>query len=218
MLVRFRLDCHHKRVTRSKPRLFADNNLQQVGTYIQDAHSSPSIKGKSRSSSKKRFVHNTMDSDAILDPDSNLSTNATSPKKNKVSTCRPINKASACNFNITVICSKSDHKWYLRYRKGNCKCEGNHQGHLPVKNTHVSQKIKHLPQDVDEYIISSINNGLSSSMIANQVLTIYHRTINEVDICHYRDRLSDSLLKECSELPYGTPVDKLIAEFQLKKM
>ena len=53
MLVRFRLDCHHKRVTRSKPRLFADNNLQQVGTYIQDAHSSPSIKGKSRSSSKK---------------------------------------------------------------------------------------------------------------------------------------------------------------------
>ena len=53
MLVRFRLDCHHKRVTRSKPRSFADNNIQHVGTYIQDAHSSPSIKGKSRSSSKK---------------------------------------------------------------------------------------------------------------------------------------------------------------------
>ena len=217
MLVRFRLDCHHKRVTRSKPRLFADNNLQQVGTYIQDAHSSPSIKGKSRSSSKKRFVYNTMDSDAVIDADSNTSTNATSPKKNKVSTCRPINKASACNFNITVICSKSDHKWYLRYRKGNCKCEWSHQGHLPVKNTHVSQRIKHLPKDVDEFIISSINNHVSSSVISNLVLTLYHRTITEVDICHYRDTLSNSLLKEASDLPYGTPVDKLIAEFQLKK-
>ena len=224
MLVRFRLDCHHKRVTRSKPRMFSDNNLQQVGTYIQDAHSTPSIKGKSRSSSKRRFVWATksfvdsnMESDDVNDTDSNLSSNVTSTKKNKVSTCRPINKASACKFNITVICSKSDHKWYLRYRKGNCKCEGNHHGHLPIKNTHVSQKIKHLPQDVDNYIISSINNGLSSSVIANQVFTLYHRTINEVDICHYRDRLSDKLLKECSEEPYGTPVDKLIAEFGLKK-
>ena len=216
MLVRFRLDCLHKRVTRSKPRSFADNNLQQVGTYIQDAHSSPSIKGKSRSSSKKRFVYSNMESDDVTDMDFTVSSNATSPKKNKVSTCRPFDKASACNFNITVICSKSDHKWYLRYRSKNCKCEGNHHGHLQVKNTHMSQKMKHLPQDVDEYIISSIRNGLSSSIIANQVFTLYHRTINEVDICHYRDRLSDRLLKECSEEPFGTPVDKLIAEFQIK--
>ena len=55
MLVRFRLDCHHKRVSRSIPRVFAHNYVQQVGTYIQDAHSSPSIKGKSRSASKKEL-------------------------------------------------------------------------------------------------------------------------------------------------------------------
>ena len=189
MLVRFRLDCHHKRVTRSKPRLFADNNLQQVGTYIQDAHSSPSIKGKSRSSSKKRFVYNTMDSDAVIDADSNTSTNATSPKKNKVSTCRPINKASACKFNITVICSKSDNKWYLRYRSRNCKCEGNHQGHLPVHSTHISQRIKHLPQNVDEFIKGAIKNHVSSGVISQLVLTLYQRTLSEVDICHYRDKL-----------------------------
>ena len=61
LFVRFRLDCLHKRVSRSKPRLFVNNYLQEVGTYIQDAHSSPSIKGKSRSSSKKRTVHKALD-------------------------------------------------------------------------------------------------------------------------------------------------------------
>ena len=217
MLVRFRLDCLHKRVTRSKPRSFADNNLQQVGTYIQDAHSSPSIKGKSRSSSKKRFVYNTMDSDAVMDTDSNLSTNATSPNKNKVSTCRPMNKASACNFNITVICSKNDHKWYLRYRSLNCKCEGNHHGHLPVLSTHVSQRIKHLPNNVDDFITGCINEGLGSGVTCNLVLKQFERTLTEVDVCHYRDKLSFNLLKQTSKLPYGTPVEQLIAEFQLKK-
>ena len=49
------------------------------------------------------------------------------------------------------------------------------------------------------------------------MLQLYHRTINEVDICHYRDQLSFTLLKAASDLPYGTPVEKLIAEFQLKK-
>ena len=82
MLARFRLDCLHKSVSRSKPRLFANNYVQEIGTYIQDAHSSPSIKGKSRSSSKKRTVHNALDSDHAIDADSNTSTRATSPKKN----------------------------------------------------------------------------------------------------------------------------------------
>ena len=54
MLIRFRLDCDHKRVSRSDPRVFNHNSVQQVGTYIQDAHSAPSIKGKRRSASKNR--------------------------------------------------------------------------------------------------------------------------------------------------------------------
>ena len=55
-MIRFRLDCLHKRVSRSNPRLFANNYVQEVGTYIQDAHSSPSIKGKSRSATKKGLL------------------------------------------------------------------------------------------------------------------------------------------------------------------
>ena len=147
--------------------------MQEVGTYIQDAHSAPSIKGKSRSASKKRNVHNAIDPDHVIDSDFNIPIGGTSPKKNKVSTSRPTNKDSACNFNITVICSKSDHKWYLRYRSRNCKCDGNHKGHLPVHSTHISQSIKHLPKDVDEFIQGAIQNHLSSSVIAQLVLTQY---------------------------------------------
>ena len=49
------------------------------------------------------------------------------------------------------------------------------------------------------------------------MLTQYQRTLSEVDICHYRDKLSYNLLKAASDLPYGTPVEMLIAQFQLKK-
>ena len=131
MLVRFRLDCDHKRVSRSDPRVFNHNSVQQVGTYIQDAHSAPSIKGKSRSASKKRTAsHPTM-----LPLNSQI---ATSPKKNKVSTNCSSTRENARSFNFIVLCSKFDQKWYLRYRSGNCKCNGNHKGHIPVHSAHIS--------------------------------------------------------------------------------
>ena len=206
MLVRFRLDCDHKRVSRSDPRVFNHNSIQQVGTYIQYPHSAPSIKGKSRSASKKR----TVSSPTILPLNSEI---ATSPKKNKVSTNRPSSKENSCSFNVTVICSKLDKKWHLRYISGNCKCNGNHKGHIPVHSAHISQSIKKLSNDVDAFIQVSLQNHVSSGVICQLVLQLYHRTINEVDICHYRDKLSYTLLKATSDLPYGTPVEKLIAKF-----
>ena len=75
---------------------------------------------------------------------------------------------------------------------------------------------KYLPNDVDIFIQVSIWNHVSSGTICQLVLQLYHRTINEVYICHYRDKLSYTLLKAASDLPYGTPVEKLTAEFQLK--
>ena len=211
MLVRFRLDCEHKRVSRSAARVFNTNSVQEFGTYIQDPHSAPSIKGKSRSASKKRNLKN-----AIL-VDGNLVDCKSSPKKNKISTCRPATKAESCPFNFTVICSKSDEKWYLRYRSRKCQCNGHHKGHIPVLTSHRSQSIKHLPHHVDEFIQASLDKCVSSSVICQLVLQLYQKTITEVDVCHYRSKLSYNLLKATSDLPYGTPVEKLIAEFQHKK-
>ena len=45
------------------------------------------------------------------------------------------------------------------------------------------------------------------------MLQLYQRTITEVDVCHYRDKLSYNLLRAASDLPYGTPFEKLIAGF-----
>ena len=71
---------------------------------------------------------------------------------------------------------------------------------------------------MDDFITGSIKENVGSGVICNLVLTLYQRTLIEIDICHYRDKLSFNLLKEASDLPYGTPVEMLIAEFQLKKM
>ena len=49
ILIRFRLDCDHKRVSHYIPRNFSNNFVQQVGTYIQDPRSAPNIIGRSRS-------------------------------------------------------------------------------------------------------------------------------------------------------------------------
>ena len=88
---------------------------------------------------------------------------------------------------------------------------------MPVHSVHVSQSIKHFSNDVDASIKASLQNQVYSSIICQLVVQLYHRTINEVDICHYRDELSYTLLKVAFDLPYGTPVRKLNAEFQLKK-
>ena len=53
ILVRFHLDCDHKSVSCSDTRDLNHDTAQKAGTYIQDSHSAPSIKGKSRSASKK---------------------------------------------------------------------------------------------------------------------------------------------------------------------
>ena len=181
--------------------MFNPKFVQEVGTYIQDPHSAPSIKGKSRSASKKRTVHFATDSNL------NIPHGSAPSRKNKVSTSRPSTSDVACTFNITVICSKIDNKWYLRYQSGKYKCDGKHTGHIPVHCKHISQSIKHLPHDVDTFIQSSLENHVSSSAITQLVLQIYNHTITEVDICHYRNKISYNFVNSVSDLPYGTQLD-----------
>ena len=101
MLVRCQLDCEQKRVLRSALRVINTNSVQP--------HSAPSIKGKSRSASKKININNA----AMLG--GNLLSGTSLPKKNKKPTCRSSNREESCPFNITVFCSRIDHKWHLRY-------------------------------------------------------------------------------------------------------
>ena len=48
-----KLACKCHRISRATPKKFKDDKLQQSSTYIQKAHNSSSVKGKSRSATKK---------------------------------------------------------------------------------------------------------------------------------------------------------------------
>ena len=48
------------------------------------------------------------------------------------------------------------------------------------------------------------------------MLQRFGKIISKVGVWYYHDKLEYKLLVDTSELPYGTPIDKLIAEFKLK--
>ena len=48
------------------------------------------------------------------------------------------------------------------------------------------------------------------------MLQQFGRVIDECGICHYHDNLSYLLLIDTSDVPYGTPAECLIAEFNQK--
>ena len=201
-----RLDCIRKRVSRAAKRDFSGPSIQQVGTYVQQAHSSKSIKGKSRSVSKQRTKPHIVDDN----------TTSCNNQGNKVYTPRPICKDVACTFNFTIFCNKSDQGWYLSYSSGHNKCSPYHKHHLPINIEHISISLRHLPPAIDTFIIHLLNERVPPSTITKLVSQHYGKTISEQSVFKQRDNISYSLLKETSDLPYGTPVERLIAEFSMK--
>ena len=86
----FKLTCEHYRTSRAKNKTFEDNKLLQSHTFIQDAHSTSSVKNKSRSKSKK------------------LANSSRTNKNhmNKIKVPRPSSKEETCPFCITLVLSK----------------------------------------------------------------------------------------------------------------
>ena len=95
------LQCKRCRTTRATERDFNTMSIQQPGTYLQDAHSAPSIRDRSRSATKKQVLF----SDKSLDLQSR--------HKNKVHSIRPTAEEDTCDFSLQVVCSKIDNNWYL---------------------------------------------------------------------------------------------------------
>ena len=68
MLLKVYICCIRHRITRATVRNFTEDSVQQPGTYVQQAHASKSVKGRSRAATKKRVAD---DVDAI--PNSSFS-------------------------------------------------------------------------------------------------------------------------------------------------
>ena len=131
MLKLIRLDCIKHRVSRAFKRKFEANLLQLPGTYIQQAHRSKSVKGKSSSTSKKSTTYIDNNTASIQDNNTEQEVSATplDTNWNKSYTPRPIYNDDWCKFNFTIICNRGDNTWYLRHSFCKNKCNPCHNGH-----------------------------------------------------------------------------------------
>ena len=218
MLKLVRLDCIKHRVSRATKRKFDANLHQLPGTYIQQAHRTKSIKGKSSSASKKRTKCIDDSTAAIQDTNTEQEVSAVSlgRKRNKSYTPRPVCNGDLCDFNFSFFCNREDDKWYLRYPFRKNKCNPCHNGHLPLCVEHVTMALRHLPPEIDQFIIHHLNEHVHTTTIAKLILQSYGKVVTDKSIRQYRDKMSYSILKATSDLPYGTPVECLIAEFSKK--
>ena len=130
-------------------------------------------------------------------------------RKNKISTVRACEIDMCCNFQIQIICSKHDNKWYLRHSKHSMRAC--HSGHLPVDNDHVDLSICHVNSKVENYIRSLLNEKVPATTVSALVFNNFKITLSSKSIF----KLSQKILLEAICLcPHGSPVDILIADFK----
>ena len=195
------LRCNRYRVTRATKRKFSPHNLQQPGTYIQEAHSSRSIKNSSRSSKKKRTE---CGEDLIIINNDK--------KRIKTSTIRPTIKTDCCNFCLQIICSKAHNdKWFIRSSNSTMNI---HSGHLPISNHHIDTSTTNLSPEVNEYLTELTKENIPALSVSKLISQKYNINITPSAIRQYHRKLLNPILKDAVSQPFGTPVERLIYDFK----
>jgi hypothetical protein len=209
MLWTIGLNCVRVLVTKAKKRTFKSNTVQQVNTYIQQMHSSPSVKGHSRSANKKR-AH-------IDDSESNVTTIASPKPSNKVTTNRSVCKNQCCSFNLIIFCSSLDQKWYLRHSgPNNVNYTTVHQHHLPSYSCHTAVSVTDLSEETKKYISECLHENIAATLICNLVRSRFNIVVTVQLIMRYRDYLMYQILEQCNTKPFGSPVEALTAQFSAR--
>jgi hypothetical protein len=207
MLWSVRLNCVRNQVSRARKRCFKADTVQEVNTYIQQAHGSPSVKGCSRSAHKQR-AHITKNN---LDQTDKSSLSSWSKK---ATTKRPVHKAHCCPFHLIIFCSSIDQKWYLRHSgPKNITYSMTHSDHMPMQYNHANVSINNVPDEAMKYIDECLQEQITAPLICNLVRSRYNVSVSEKLINRYRHKMLYDVLDECNDKPYGTPVDRLISLF-----
>jgi hypothetical protein len=205
IIERIRLQYIRYRKTRAIKRTFDVDTIQQPGTFIQQAHTTKGVRGKSSSASKQRTCQDMPYSLSALN-------------FNKEYTSRPQEQCDTCPFNISIVLNKIDQLWYLRYDSYlRNKIVTIHRGYLSVCVDHIPIKSVHLTADIDTFIKHHINQRVTASTITNPIRETYGKNVSESDIYKYRNKLMYATLKESSDKPYGTPVERLISHFSSRE-
>ena len=117
-----------------------------------------------------------------------------------------------CKFQIQIICSKHDNKWYLRHSKD--LKHNSHYGHLPVDNDHVDLSICHVNSKVENYIRCLLNERVPSTTVSALVFNNYQITLTSKSIFKFSQKI---LMEAVCQSPHGSPVDVLIADFKQRQ-
>ena len=139
---------------------------------------------------------------------------SSSSNRNTVYNSRPACNDDACMFNLpfSVMQQTADSIYDTIMDVISVIHTINNISHLALNMC----QLRHLPPDIDKFIIHHLNDHVPSSTITKLVLQTYDWIISQKVIYQYRDNLEYLILKEASDLPYDTPVDRLIAEFSKK--
>ena len=76
--------------------------------------------------------------------------------------------------------------------------------------------LRHLYPELDQGIIHHPKENVHPTTIVRLILQLYGKVVTEMFIYQYRDTAAYSILKATCDLPYGTPVEHLIAKFTKK--
>ena len=199
-----RLQCVCYRVTRSKPRVFESGKNQQPGSIKQQEHSSSSVKFKSRNSN---FEYT-----QLLD--------GTTPMKclNKINTPSARCRSNTCQFALHLVCHKVDQHWYLRQSGAHgSKSKPYHQNHLPTSPDHAESSVQNVPPAVEKLVKTSFDSQIRIPQIIKLVKENFGYTLSPDALYKMRSNYYVPLLDNVEKQPYGSSVDKLIAEFKTRE-
>ena len=198
------LQCVCYRVTRSKPRVFEIGKNQQPGSIKQQEHSSSSVKWKSRNS--------TFQCTNLLD--------GSIPVKctNKINTPSARSNNTTCPFAIHLVCHRDDQHWYLRQSGAHgSKSKPYHQNHLPTSPDHATSSISSVPSAVSKLVKTSFDSSIRIPQIIKLVKENYGYTLSPDALYKMRSKYYTPLLDGVEKQPYGSSVDKLLAEFKTRE-
>ena len=193
------LACKHygkPRMIKGKSIHYFSDNVQASNTLIEQKHSGSSTRGSSRSSKMMRVCGGG-------NIDRHVSNKCLSHK-------------CGCKFQITIFFHKNTSRWYLLKKKNkNEVCK--HTNHIWIDPKFLQTQKRQVNNTIKTDILDMIKSGIPLANISIYVRNKYKINIDQKTIYNFRLDHIKELIDDCSNSPFGSPVDKLVKLFENSK-
>jgi hypothetical protein len=161
---------------------YLKHGYQAVGTIIQAAHESSSVKGASRSSHRKRVTNKNKEESMSNDMKKRYRT------ETKLPTCTEMQ----CPFSLKILLA-SDNRWYLA-ETGTVACS--HRGHIFVNPQHLHSPAALCSQEVHLFVNSLIMNLVPVASIIGVVRDKFKLSLTGDQVRRIRDTALEARLED----------------------